>query len=141
MGYYSYYTWYHIYEKIINAIYNYFSNISSNIDYHISCSDKIGEGEHKIFEYIRNNEDYHSTSNTTIYMVLTQTLLCYLCVIQNYVKIFIYIVIHHHLLNQIDRNLDPNKSYLLNISLLKTTINNDFDGNDRVKDYIFICFF
>ena len=49
------------------AIYNYFSNISSNIDYHISCSDKIGEGEHKIFEFIRNNEDYHSMTNTTIY--------------------------------------------------------------------------
>ena len=43
-------------------------------------------------------------------------------------------------INQIDRNLDPNKSYLLNISLLKSTINEDFDNTDRIKDYIFICF-
>ena len=39
-------------KKMSIAIYNYFSNISSNIDYHVSCSDKIGEGEHKIFEFI-----------------------------------------------------------------------------------------
>lgn len=126
-------------KKMSIAIYNYFSNISSNIDYHISCSDKIGEGEHKIFEFIRNNEDYHSMTNTTIYGLDADLIMLSLCHSPLCKNIYLYRDTPSFI-KQIDRNLDPNKSYLLNISLLKTTINNDFDGNDRVKDYIFICF-
>ena len=33
----------------------------------ISCSDEVGEGEHKIFEYIRENKRYHKETNTVIY--------------------------------------------------------------------------
>ena len=33
----------------------------------ISASDEPGEGEHKIFEYIRTHQDEHKNSNTIIY--------------------------------------------------------------------------
>jgi 5'-3' exonuclease len=120
-------------------IYNFFSGINSHITFHISCSDEVGEGEHKIFEFIRNNVDYHKNSNTTIYgldadlimLSLSHSSLCKNIFLYRDTPVFI---------SQIDRNLDPNKSYLLNISLLENTINEDFDGTDRIQDYIFLCF-
>ena len=126
-------------KKLSTNIYDFFSNITSNLEYHISCSDQIGEGEHKIFQYIRDNQEYHSTTTTTIYGLDADLIMLSLNHTEFCKNIFLYRDTPSFI-NQIDRNLDPNKSYLLNISLLKSTINEDFDNTDRIKDYIFICF-
>ena len=126
-------------KKLSANIYDFFSKIKSNLEYHISCSDQIGEGEHKIFEFIRDNQEYHSTTTTTIYGLDADLIMLSLNHTEFCKNIFLYRDTPSFI-NQIDRNLDPNKSYLLNISLLKSTINEDFDNTDRIKDYIFICF-
>jgi len=121
------------------AIYNNFANKPGQLEYHISCSDKIGEGEHKIFEYIRNNADYHKETTTTIYGLDADLIMLSLNHTNYCNNIYLYRDTPSFI-KQINSNLDPNKSYLLNISLLKATINEDFDNTDRIKDYIFICF-
>ena len=124
-------------KKLSASIYKNFSN--NKIEYILSCSDKIGEGEHKIYEFIRDNSEYHLNTNTTIYGLDADLIMLSL----NHSNLCKNIYLYRDtpaFINQIDRNLDPNKSYLLNISLLKTTINEDFDNTDRIKDYIFVCF-
>ena len=47
------------------SIYNYFKNKYNNLNIIISCSDIPGEGEHKLFNYLRNNKN--NDYNTVIY--------------------------------------------------------------------------
>ena len=44
-----------------------FENKFPNLNILISSSNNPGEGEHKIYEFIRDNKDYHRDTNTVIY--------------------------------------------------------------------------
>ena len=51
-------------NKLNKIIKNYYNN---NVDTIISTSDEAGEGEHKIFNYIRDNQEYHNKTISVIY--------------------------------------------------------------------------
>ena len=126
----------------------------------ISCSDKVGEGEHKIFEYIRDNKEYHSETVTIIYGLDADLIMLSL----NHLHICKYIYLFREtpeFIQSLDKTLSPNEKYLLDISEFGKNIVEEFtptkvdlqDGlcdlvnvlnlknpNNKIHDYIFIFF-
>ena len=60
-----------------------------NIEIMVSGSNMIGEGEHKIFKYIRNNKEYHNNTNTIIYGLDADLIM--LCLSHLYISNNIYL--------------------------------------------------
>ena len=112
----------------------------------ISTSDKQGEGEHKLFEYIRKLPDEHNGKNTVIYGLDADLIMLSI----NHLPICPSIYLFRetpHFVQSINRDLEPNQSYLLDIPELTKIITLNMNNNEsvsqknRIYDYIFICFF
>ena len=121
----------------------------------ISTSDEVGEGEHKLFAFIRANPDLHNEKTKTIVYGLDADLIMLSI---NHLPVCPNIYLFRetpHFIQSIDRSLEPDKTYLLDIPLLVKQIRNEMCGfvigssydNENCKninivyDYIFICFF
>ena len=116
----------------------------------ISTSSNYGEGEHKIFDFIRRFPQYHSDETNTIIYGLDADLIMlginHLPICKN-----IYLFRETpHFIQSINSELEPNKEYILDLPELSKNItlnmNNDRKLSDeqkknRVYDYIFLCFF
>jgi 5'-3' exonuclease len=135
--------------------------------YIVSSSMESGEGEHKIFEYIRKYPEYHNSPDTTTLIYGLDA------------DLFMLTLNHLHITNNknmylfrdtpefiksIDSSLDANRDYLLDIPELAIAIVDYMhqqgigDGGEkntstststldmmalqtnRIKDYIFLCF-
>jgi len=115
----------------------------------ISGSNIYGEGEHKIFKYIRDNSDYHKTLNTIIYGLDADLIMLSI----NHLPITPNIYLFREtpeFIKSINSELEPNESYLLDIPELAKTITHDMNNGEelsteqqknRIYDYIFLCFF
>jgi len=117
----------------------------------LSGSDEYGEGEHKIFDYMRKNPEYHKKSVTVIYGLDADLIMLSI----NHLHISSHIYLFRetpHFIQSINSELEPNENYLLDIPELAVTITNEMNNNDsseanpslpinRIYDYIFICFF
>jgi 5'-3' exonuclease len=125
-----------------------FSNPSSFNLKHIivSGSNICGEGEHKIFSYIRDYPEFHSDLNTVIYGLDADLIMLSI----NHLPIASNIYLFREtpeFIKSISQELEPNESYMLDIPELANAItlnmNNDevLNKNTRIYDYIFICFF
>jgi 5'-3' exonuclease len=117
----------------------------------ISCSDEVGEGEHKIFSYIRDHSAYHRDTNTVIYGLdadLIMLTLSHLAISNN-----LYLFRETpEFIKSIDNTLNPNELYLLDIPEFGKRIIHDFNGAqmaddsfkkediNKIHDYIFIFF-
>ena len=115
----------------------------------ISTSEYSGEGEHKLFQYIRDYPEIHSDKNTVIYGLDADLIMLSI----NHLPITKQIYLFRetpHFIQSINSELEPNSTYLLDIPELAknitTNMNNDLEltteqQKNRVYDYIFICFF
>ena len=115
----------------------------------ISGSDEAGEGEHKLFQYIRDHESYHRKSVTVIYGLDADLIM--LCI--NHLPISKQIYLYREtpeFVKSLNRDLEPNESYLMHIPSLAAMIIAEMNGYkkanskqqiNRLYDYIFICFF
>lgn len=114
----------------------------------VSGSNVIGEGEHKIFEYMRQNSDSHKQQTTVIHGLDADLIM--LCLNHLWVSdnIYLYRETPHYIKN-ISAELDPDTNYLVNILELSKDIVNDLNNGREVtkeqadasiRDYIFICF-
>jgi len=134
-------------EKI-RAVYNNPANFNvQNII--LSPSDKSGEGEHKLFEYIRNFPEQHINKNTIIYGLDADLIMLSI----NHLPITNSIYLFREtpkFIKSINAELEPNETYLLDIPELARTITLDMNNgneltseqqNNRIYDYIFLCFF
>ena len=122
----------------------------------ISCADEVGEGEHKIFSYIRDNAEYHRDSNTVIYGLdadLIMLTLSHLSISKN-----LYLFRETpEFIKSVDNTLNPNELYLLDIPEFGKRIIFDFSVSElfdvnintysfkeedfhKINDYIFIFF-
>ena len=133
--------------------------------YIVSSSMESGEGEHKIFEYIRKYPEYHNSPDTTtlIYGLdadLIMLTLNHLHITNN--KNMYLFRDTPEFIKSIDSSLDANRDYLLDIPELaiaivdymhqqgigdggeKNTSTSTHDmmalQTNRIKDYIFLCF-
>ena len=140
-------------------------HFSKNKNILLSLSDKPGEGEHKLFNYIRNNK----CDNSVIYGMDADLIMLSL----NHLKYCENIYLFREtptFIKSLDASLNPDENYLLNISQLgkqiykllsdDVTIKDDtpcwlkeasniLDNSDnvigtnfykKIEDYIFICF-
>jgi len=115
----------------------------------ISTSFDAGEGEHKIFQYIRNNAVEHSESHTVIYGLDADLIMLSI----NHLPICKNIYLYREtpeFIKSIDNSLEPNESYLMDIPELTNIITKDMNNGldfvkeqqkNRIYDYIFLCFF
>jgi 5'-3' exoribonuclease 1 len=110
--------------------------ISSSIDY--------GEGEHKIFDYIRNNNNINHTS--IIYGLDADLIMLTI----NHLPINNNIYLFRetpHFIKTINSELEPNLNYFMNIPLLAKSIIEEMYNykqtniNNSIYDYIILGFF
>ena len=122
------------------------SHFSSNDKVIVSGSDEVGEGEHKIFQYIRNHPELHTSEfNTFIYGLDSDLIM--LSINHLYCCPNIYLFRETpHFIQSISSDLEPNENYVLdipelskNISYYMTTENSNMNIN-RTHDYILLCF-
>ena len=112
----------------------------------ISGSDIPGEGEHKIFDYIRKNSDIHKNQTTLIYGLDADLIMLCLNHLHISKKIFLYRETPEFI-KFIDNSLDPNSDYIFNIDLLSYHIVEEMGGKKEenktnyIYDYILLCFF
>jgi len=115
----------------------------------ISTSDDAGEGEHKLFQYIRDFPEKHIDKNTVIYGLDADLIMLSI----NHLPITNQIYLFRetpHFIQSISNDLEPNATYLLDIpelaKIITLNMNNGLElttlqQKNRVYDYIFICFF
>jgi 5'-3' exonuclease len=115
----------------------------------ISTSNEYGEGEHKIFEYIRNNPSEHTNYSSVIYGLDADLIMLSINHLPISEKIYLFRETPEFI-KTIDNSLEPNESYLLDIPELANIITLDMNNGieltsltqkRRVYDYIFLCFF
>ena len=108
----------------------------------ISCSDEHGEGEHKLFQYIRDNDV--KTHNVAVYGLDSDLIMLSIFHRQYVNSIFVFREAPEFksLISQ-DKLRDPTEKLFLDIGLLSQSIFNEMgtDKSKSVNDYIFLCFF
>jgi hypothetical protein len=115
----------------------------------VSGSNKVGEGEHKLFDYIRTNPEKHSDQTTIIYGLDADLIMLSINHLPICPKIYLFRETPHFI-QSIDSTLEPDSNYYLDIPELTEAIVK-YMNNDRiltiekqknvVYDYIFLCFF
>lgn len=149
-------------SELNTTILNHFSNSAALSKYGIqnmivSTSDEPGEGEHKIFSYIRNNEE-NKQGTSVVYGLDADLIMLSI----NHLPVCPNLYLFREtpeFIKTIDSSLEPNETYLLDIPLLTNIITLDMNNNEtmkcdsesmdegqhkiinRVYDYIFLCFF
>jgi len=139
-----------------NAIASHFNNKFFNsqnkqINVLLSLSNEHGEGEHKLFKYIRECRSI-SQKNNVIYGMDADLFMLSL----NHLKYTQNIYLYREtplFINQLDKSLNPNQKYIININYLGNIIASELTGEDvniiktyntnyynKIEDYIFICF-
>ncbi len=132
-----------IFMKTLNEmLYKHFNGYK-NISAIVSGSDMVGEGEHKIFEYIRNNKLIKNEVNVIYGLDADLIMLC-INHLQHSNKLYL-IRESPHFIQSLNKNMDPNENYILDISELSKEVLNmmsniEINAPSRVNDYIFICF-
>lgn len=112
-------------------------------NYIVSTSNKSGEGEHKLFNDIRNNKHY-KTETTVIYGLDADLIMLSLLHIKYCDKLLLYRETPEFI-KSIDSTLSPNELYGFNINELSTKIGQELTNyeHDNIRisvDYVFICF-
>jgi len=115
----------------------------------LSTSDKFGEGEHKLFDFIRSYPEHHKNSSTVIYGLDADLIM--LCINHLPISDKIYLFRETpHFIKTINSELDPNETYFIDIPELANIITLDMNNGqeltteqqkNRIYDYIFLCFF
>jgi 5'-3' exonuclease len=138
-------------KKLNDKIYSYYQNAEKyNLKkIIISGSDKCGEGEHKLFKYIRDFPDEHAGINTIIYGLDADLIMLSINHLPIASNIFLFRETPHFI-KSINSELEPNESYVMDIPELAKVITLDMNNGqeltteqqkNRVYDYIFLCFF
>jgi 5'-3' exonuclease len=122
------------------------SHFFSNHQVIVSGSDEVGEGEHKIFQYIRDHPEEHTKEfNTFIYGLDSDLIMLSMNHLYCCPNIYLFRETPHFI-QSISSDLEPNENYILdipelskNIAYYMTTENSNMNIN-RTHDYILLCF-
>jgi 5'-3' exonuclease len=115
----------------------------------LSLSDDYGEGEHKIFQYIRDFPEEHRLQKTAIYGLDADLIMLSINHLPISSNIFLFRETPHFI-KSISAELEPNESYIIDIPELAKIITLDMNNGheltteqhkNRIYDYIFMAFF
>jgi 5'-3' exoribonuclease 1 len=116
---------------------------------YVSGSNEVGEGEHKLFEFIRKSPEKHKNEVTVIYGLDADLIMLSI----NHLPICPNIYLFRetpHFIQSIDSSLEPESNYFLDIPGLSSNIINYMNNESKIDlekqkckvyDYIFLCFF
>ena len=108
----------------------------------VSAANKPGEGEHKLFQHIRDNRQSHLGQNTVIYG-LDADLLMLSIFHHEYTNLYVYREAPEFA-KSLNADLENGEAYLLDITALCKSVCGEMNcrNNDprRVYDYAFLCF-
>jgi len=136
-------------KQLNTEIETHFKKHQSNINIIVSATDIAGEGEHKIFQHIRDHADTHTNANTVIYGLDADLIMLSI----NHIPICNNLYLFREtpeFIKSISADLEPEQNYMLDIPRLAKNIVTDMMGNTpvsqalhngRLRDYIFLCFF
>jgi len=140
-------------KQLASDIKLHFQANKNNINIMISASDEVGEGEHKIYECIRQNSDYHSKTTTVIYGLDADLIMLTLNHLHISNKMYLFRETPHFI-QTIDKTLHANELYLMDIPYFAERMIEELSAcetgeegeridliNNKIFDYIFICFF
>ena len=113
----------------------------------VSGSGEPGEGEHKIYQYIRENPDKHIEADTVIYGLDADLIMLSLNHLSYCKNIYLYREAPHFISN-IDSSLSDAQEYILDMSMFRdelyklmvTSFEISKTRDDCIRDYIFMCF-
>jgi 5'-3' exoribonuclease 1 len=119
----------------------------------VSTADEPGEGEHKIYAYIRAEAAAHQTTTTVIYGLDADLIMLTINHLHLAERMYLFRETPEFIKN-IDKTLNPRETYLLDIPLFARSIIKELDAsqvntplaevalhNEVLYDYIFMCFF
>ena len=112
------------------------SSSSSGLEYIVSGSSESGEGEHKIFEYMRQNPEYHNSPDTITLVYGLDADLIMLTLNHLHITKNLYLFRETpEFIKSVDASLDANKDYLLDIpelaeGIIKYIHNYDASGEE-----------
>ena len=136
-------------DKLNIGIYEYYrDNRFKNNNIILDLSDSPGEGEHKIFQYIRKYP--HINDNTVIYGMDADLIMLSLNHLKLCKNIFLYRETPHFIQSLLS-HLNPENKYLIDIFKLANYIYTELTGlsydninnelfYSKINDYILICF-
>lgn len=161
-------------KDLNESVVDYFLKKNSNnatsckLEYIVSTSSVCGEGEHKIFEYMRKHPEYHNAPDIVTLVYGLDADLIMLTLNHLHISKNLYLFRDTpEFIKSLDSTLDANKDYLLDIPELAESIvkyihnyddvreagetkkiveNKEMKSIDesvhtnRIKDYIFMCF-
>ena len=118
-------------NNLNNAIKKHFTNNENII---LSLTDIPGEGEHKIFEYIRENFDLNDSNNINniVYGMDADLIMLSLNHLKYSKQIYLYRETPHFI-KSLDNSLDPNQTYLINILELGNQIYKELTDDISVQ--------
>lgn len=126
--------------------------VSEKLNVHkiiVSGSNRAGEGEHKLFDFIRRNPTKHYADTTVIYGLDADLIMLSINHLPICPKIYLFRETPHFI-QSINQSLEPDAHYYLDIPELTTEIikymtnDNELTAEKQrllVYDYIFLCFF
>lgn len=112
----------------------------------VTDSGEPGEGEHKIFQHIRDQPERHANEVTLVYGLDADLIMLALNHLPVSKSIYLYRETPEFI-KSIDANLEPNETYILDIPQLADAVVGNMGGGSfsedpgRLYDYIFLCFF
>jgi 5'-3' exonuclease len=144
-------------SELNNSISLHFSKSQKNssgseLNIIVSGSSECGEGEHKLYDFIRKNKEKHFSETTIIYGLDADLIMLSI----NHLSVCPNLYLFRetpHFIQSIDNSLDPDAFYLIDIPTFASSIslymNNQEDLSEENKklvninklyDYIFMCF-
>lgn len=133
-------------KQLNEGVTEHFANLIINPKIIVSATDDAGEGEHKIFQYIRDNAEAHADKNTVVYGLDADLIMLSITHLPICSQIYLFRETPEFI-KSISADLEPDQNYLLDIPRLAKNVISEMQPNTQqqdgrlVYDYIFLCFF
>lgn len=126
-------------KNLSSTVKDYFAN---NPKVLVSGSDEFGEGEHKIFEWIRKNKHNLTDAKSIVYGLDSDLIMLALLHLKYCKELYLFRETPHFI-KSIDRTLNPNELYALDIPIMQERITRAMKtvpAKNAITDYVFISF-
>jgi len=108
----------------------------------VSATDKFGEGEHKIFHYIRQGKGIKKSDTVFVYGLDADLIMLALSHLNYNPQMYLFRETPHFI-RSIDKTLNPNELYVVDIPMFASKIKREMNTvpeQNAISDYVFMSF-